>query len=425
MMKIGQKLRTVFTASSPRRKRMATAIAFLALAAATSASLFATGPVAAPQLRSEKAWPVSTVMITPQNLNPSFGAYGRVESSKMAHLRTDLNAQVRDVHVREGEWVPAGQVLVTLDDREIALQVDEAQADLEQLQAALRSIQIEQELLSQTTEHYASMVALARQKLERHRNLVTQRLISQALLDEVTSQANAAEIQYQSHNRQLADFPNRIAASQAAVDRAQAVLQLAQLDLEKTRIRAPFNGPVLKVHVAPGDRSGLSTVLVDMADASAFEVRVQIPDVYGERFFAHLSRQSPIHARTPDGLTLPLSRFSSQVRQGQSGIDAFFALTVESGAPVTALGRMIELTITLPEESDVVALPIQSIYENDRVYAVRDHRLEAIRVERVGELQTDQGEYRILVRSPALEAGQKIITTQLPRAISGLLVEPA
>lgn len=76
----------------------------------------------------------------------------------------------------------------------------------------------------------------------------------------------------------------------------------------------------------------------------------------------------------------------------------------------------------MPGEPNVVALPVQSIYENDRIYEVRENRLHAIAIERVGEYQTESGEYRILVRSHELNAGQKIITTQLPKAISGLLV---
>ena len=84
---------------------------------------------------------------------------------------------------------------------------------------------------------------------------------------------------------------------------------------------------------------------------------------------------------------------------------------------------MVDLRIRLPEEAGVVALPIASLYENDRVYAVEDSRLQAIDVERVGELHTPEGEYRVLVRSPELYQGRQVITTQLPKAVSGLLVE--
>jgi multidrug resistance efflux pump len=410
---------------NPRLKRAAAGGGFLLAAVLMSASIFATGPDAEPEVRQEKAWPVSTVEVSPATLSPSFRAYGRVESSHVAHLRTDLNAPVAEVHVKEGAWVQAGETLVSLDDRELRLELAQRQANLKELSASLRSIELEQQMVEQSTPQYTSMRTIAQHKLERHRNLMERRLISQSLLDEVTAAANQAEIDYQDHMRALADFPNRIAAEQAAIERADALVAEVELDLERSVITAPFTGPVLAVHVAPGDRSVPGAPLVDVADASAFEVRVQVPDTYSERFHAGQAVTRSIVARTDTGLSMPLSRLSSQVRQGQSGLDAFFDLQVASGDPETALGRMIELSVVLPAESQVVALPVQSLYENDRVYAVKALRLEAIKVERVGELTTDAGEYRVLVRSPMLHSGQQVITTQLPRAISGLLVEPA
>jgi hypothetical protein len=169
----------------------------------------------------------------------------------------------------------------------------------------------------------------------------------------------------------------------------------------------------------------MGSALLEIADAASFELRVQIPNAYGDRFHAHLSRSSTVYADTDYGTRLKLLRFASQVRTGQSGLDAYFQVAVQSGAPATALGRMVAVSVNLPEEDDVVALPVQSLYENNRIYAVKDQRLQSIRIERVGELRTEQGEYRVLVRSPELKPGEKIITTQLPRAISGLLVEPA
>ena len=90
---------------------------------------------------------------------------------------------------------------------------------------------------------------------------------------------------------------------------------------------------------------------------------------------------------------------------------------------VPEIGRVIEMMVQLPQEPDTVALPVQSIYENDRIYRVENNRLKAVTITRVGGFKTDAGEYRVLVRSPELLAGQRVITTQLPRAISGLLVE--
>lgn len=421
-----------------RGKRFAASAGFLLVAVLASVSIFATGPNPEPAARTEKAWPVSVLEVTPATLKPTFTAYGRVESSNVTHLRTDLNAEVAGVHVREGDWVEAGDVLITLNDEELALELMERRAELAQLEARLASTRIEQEMFAESTGHYASMREVAQKKLRRHQDLMAKRLISQALLDEVTAQANQANIEYQTHMRTLADFPNRLAGEQAAADRARAQLGQVELDIAKARITAPYRGPVLGVFVAPGDRSNIGATLADIANADAFEVRVQIPERYGARLYDTLTEARAVTAVTATGRVLPLSRLSSQVKRGQSGLDAFFELTVDEGSPLTALGRLLELAVTLPAEDAVIALPVQSLYESDRIYAVSESRdagaregtapsfrLEAITVERVGEVQDEDGEHRILVRSPAIQPGQKIITTQLPRAISGLLVEPA
>jgi multidrug efflux pump subunit AcrA (membrane-fusion protein) len=426
--------------ATPRGRRIVAGIGFIAAALLASMSIFATGPNPQPAERTEKAWPVSVMEVVPSPLTPTFTAYGRVESSNVTHLRTDLVAEVESVNVREGDWVEKGDVLMTLSDEELKLDLLERQAELKQLEANLASTRIEQEMFEESTEHFQSMREVAQKKLERHEDLVAKRLISQGLLDEVTAQANQANIEYQTHMRKLADFPNRLAAQEAAVERARAQVGQVQLEINKTQVTAPFRGPILSVSVAPGDRSNIGSILADIANADAFEVRVQIPERFGSGLHENLAAGRAVTARTEDGVLLTLSRLSGQVKRGQSGLDAFFELDARQGAPETALGRMLELSITLPEEYAVVALPVQSIYENDRIYAIRDlaiddssqldgaglkYRLEAITIERVGEAQTEDGQHRILVRSPAISAGQKIITTQLPRAISGLLVEPA
>jgi multidrug efflux pump subunit AcrA (membrane-fusion protein) len=270
------------------------------------------------------------------------------------------------------------------------------------------------------------MHRIARDKLTRHQELKDRHLISQSLLDEVIAQANSTAIVLEDHERRLADLPNRVAMQRAQVAKAQALADRAGLELSKTGIRAPFDGPVLAVNVAPGDRSSLGVNMIELADADGFEVRVQVPDQYERRFQRHLDGGGSIDATLVDGRPLTLARLARRVRPGQSGLDAFFRFATDvHAAGLPPIGRIVDLRVRLPEELDVVALPIASLYENDRVYAVDGNRLRAIDVERVGELHTAEGEYRVLVRSPELTAGRSVITTQLPKAVSGLLVEPS
>ncbi|NOX50574.1 MAG: hypothetical protein GXP16_08565 [Gammaproteobacteria bacterium] len=112
-------------------------------------------------------------------------------------------------------------------------------------------------------------------------------------------------------------------------------------------------------------------------------------------------------------------RLAGHVRAGQTGLDAFFKSPQNS----QTLGRVFNLTIQLPAQSSLIAVPVQSIYANNRVYTVRDSRLVSYQIQRVGERETAESGYQILIRSDDIIDGEKIITTQLPRAITGLLVE--
>jgi len=86
-------------------------------------------------------------------------------------------------------------------------------------------------------------------------------------------------------------------------------------------------------------------------------------------------------------------------------------------------GRTLSLKLNLPVIDQLIPLPPVALYGTDRVYRVTDSRLEAVKVEHYGDRLSDTGEPQVLVRSAALQAGDQIITTQLPNAVSGMLVE--
>jgi hypothetical protein len=71
----------------------------------------------------------------------------------------------------------------------------------------------------------------------------------------------------------------------------------------------------------------------------------------------------------------------------------------------------------------VIALPPAALYGTDRIYRVVDSRLESITVEHLGNRQSESGEHLVLVRSEKIVNNDLIITTQLPNAVSGMLVE--
>ncbi len=408
---------------TPKRKQVLLGASIIGGAILTSASIFATGPNAAPAEHEEKSWPVSVTSAQPATIKPSFSAFGRLESSRVARLRSDLIARIEHVAVQEGDWVEKDDLLIQLDNREAKLVVLEREAELRQHQASLSSMHNQLSMEQRNAEHFASKLQIVEAKLARHQDLMAKRLIAKAVLDEATAQANQATIEYRQHQQQLANLPNEIAAHEASVAKASALLAQANLNLEKTQIRAPFSGPVLAVFAATGDHSNLSAPLLEMADSSTFEVRVQIPENYANHF-TQAGIDGHISATTDTGQQLLLTRLTAQISKGQTGMDAFFSLD-QTGQTSVLLGRVFNLTVELPAQTDLIAVPVQSIYDNNRIYSVVESRLVGHTIERVGELEDLAHGYQILIRSDALKAGDAIVATQLPRAISGLLVDVA
>ncbi len=388
--------------------------------------IMVTGPSSTAQAPKEKAWPVSTLQISSGTIEPRFRAFGKVASRAVAKLSTDISATVAQVVVSEGQRVNKGELLVALDDAEYQLRLVEAKADLAQQQANLASMQAELRHIKGTAEQHENMNRIAAAKLARHEQLMRDRLISRSLYDEAVRSASQVSIDYQRHQQQLAELPHRLLAAEAQVAKANALLSRAKLNLSKTQILAPFSGPILSVSAAVGDRMLPGAVVVTLADAGAYELRIPMPEAYVGPLQQALAQQPKptIAGKTDAGQVFNLNRLAGAVSNGQSGVDAFFALQTQAGVALPASGQVLELEITLPAMHQVVALPPQAIYENQRVYQVINERLQPINIERVGETRNAEGEYQILVSAPQLRDGQRVITTQLPKAMQGLLVQP-
>jgi len=417
-----------YRAQSQRGKRLASTALVLSIASVLSFALFATAPDPVPEERVEKAWPISSFSIEPRDIAPVFRAYGKIESTNIALIQSDSREIIQKVNVREGQLVTTGEILIELDNTELGLRLGESAAELALQEADLRSIEVDYALAKETQSHYRGVYKVSQQKLARHLELFEGRMISQSLLDEAVQLASQSTIAYQDHKRQMANFPNKILKQQARVVKAKSSLQQANINLEKANIRAPFNGPVLSVMASLGSHAIPGEALLVVAQTAGFEVRVPVPNTYVGRLREALENNEPILAKLTE-LQAPadmvLSRLSSNVKVGQSGIDAFFSIKTDALDYLPEIGRLVNVAIVLPPEKNVVDLPLQSLYENDRIYEVIDSRLNSIEVTRIGEFLSAQGDYRILVRWEDQEVGQEIISTQLPKPITGLLIKRA
>jgi multidrug efflux pump subunit AcrA (membrane-fusion protein) len=383
-----------------------------------------TGPSAAPLQRVETAWPISVMPARPTDLSPHYFAYGKVEARQLASLKTTISAPVSKVHRHEGEWVEAGELLIELDSAEAQLAYDIAQANYERNKAQLASVQTDQRLAENLVGEYQQLQDIARAKLQRARDLHGQGVLSDSDLDVTRQEASQSAIQVEQHLAMVADFPNRIAQQQANVNESAAYLEKARIDLDQTRIEAPFAGRVVSNQVTHGDRVIPGAALVEIADYSGLEIRASVTAEIAGMLRHVIEGGSPVWANgevNGKAEKFPLVRLAADVKAGQSGIDAFFAADKETALD---LGRTLQLAITLPRVNDVIPMPVHALYQDHTLYRIVENRLQAVSYEEFGDYRDSSGDFNVLVRSHQVNPGDLLMVSQLPRAITGLLVEP-
>jgi hypothetical protein len=110
-----------------------------------------------------------------------------------------------------------------------------------------------------------------------------------------------------------------------------------------------------------------------------------------------------------------------EVEQASGGLEALF--TLEQGDAVLTQGRTIQLDVVLPKIAGVVVIPREAFYSGNRVFVMdAEQRMRSVDVALLGSTQDEAGESRLIVQSNKLKAGDKLVTTQLPNAIDGLLL---
>ncbi|MDX5325259.1 MAG: efflux RND transporter periplasmic adaptor subunit [Bacteroidota bacterium] len=122
--------------------------------------------------------------------------------------------------------------------------------------------------------------------------------IYEAERQRAAAEANFAEIEYQNTKR-LADSdvvaPNELAMAKAKYDKAQAELELAQVHLQFTELRAPFDGIIDRFHVRLGSLVDEGDLLTTLSDNSKMWVYFNVPEAEYLEYMQKSKRDTNFH----------------------------------------------------------------------------------------------------------------------------------
>lgn len=404
------------------RKNQAFLIA-LGLGVFATGSLLATAPHHDPQVVEEKVWPVSTVRAEPTRLAAELPLFGRVETPRHAALAAALEAEVLAVHVSEGQQVDAGALLVSLDASDSELRRQRQAAVVAEQEAALAALVEDFRSERQVLTHLRELETLTRTRLARLDALHSRQLVATEARDALRQEQARLGVELARQQALVNQHPQRRARAEAQLSRARAERAEAELAVSRASLRAPFAGRVSALSVSPGERIRPGQSLVSLFDTRALQMRVTLPADAVPALRLALQRGQAVDARL-EGLPFRarLSQLASELKPGASGVQALFALPPEAGAQLE-LGRALDLRVSLPLDEPVIALPLLSLYDNQRVYRVEGGRLQAVEVQPLGRRQNARGELEVLIPASALPAGSAVLASDLPQASAGLRVE--
>jgi HlyD family secretion protein len=221
-------------------------------------------------------------------------APGRVEpASEEIKVGAEVSGKLRSVLVEEGDGVTRGQVIAILENGDYKARLAFAEAQLARSKAELKRItngsRKEERLeAAAAIKEAEAVVKNSQSQLARRQKLHQDGDISREEMERAERELHVAKAKYEAvvQRHALVDAKARhedVAKAEADIKLAEASIAEAQAMLEKTIIRAPLSGRILRQHLKAGETiigslGATSTPIVTLADTSVLHVRMDVDE---------------------------------------------------------------------------------------------------------------------------------------------------
>ncbi len=314
---------------------------------------------------------------------------GRVLAPAEINLGSLVSSTVREVHVKEGDVVRTGQLLVQLDDGELSAAVRQAEAALAQAQAGRYELAklSEPAARSNLTKAEASL-ADAKRNLQRAQELYESAVGTRATYDDAKTALAVAEAQHEAAQLQLRATGaggSQSLLTSAGVASAKAQVERMKAQLAHTRIESPVDGVVLARYLEPGDAVVPGSKMMLLSRTGATRLVIE-PD---ERNLAKLSVKQKAVASAE---AFPSERFEAEVQYIAPSVDPQrgtieVQLAVPSPPVYLRPHMTVSVEVTVGKHDDTLTIPRKAVRGLSTaapyVFTVEEGRI-AMRAVRVG-----------------------------------------
>ncbi len=212
---------------------------------------------------------VKTTPVIVDDLIIKLKSPGEAVTDKHIVVKPEVSGKIINLYVEEGQRVKKGEVLIKLDDREYALNLESADA------ARLKNLS-ELLLESQFSEQADVEQIVDREKLdeaekeyENKRELFRQGKITEKDFQELSRQ-------YELFLIESGEKKDEIIAAAKGLTQSEIDVKKARLNLEKTSVRAPFSGIITDIKVSPDENVSPSSELFTLVNIERIQVHAKV-----------------------------------------------------------------------------------------------------------------------------------------------------
>ncbi len=287
---------------------------------------------------------------------------GTVTARRRAKISPQIGGQIDFIGAREGVAVRAGEVLLRLDDRELRANLALAREELRTAEASAREACF-------TAEQ-------AERDLQRSEKLRGDEIVSEETLERLLAQRDAARA--------------RCEAARAGVGRAGAAIGVAQANLDKTVLCAPFDGVVADLEAEVGEWAAPSPAAMrippvyDIIDPTSIYIKAPLDEVDAGRVMPGQPVRitlDPFPGQSFDGHVATVAPYVMDTEQQNRTLEIEAEFDDDAFSRTLLPGTSADVEIILRKKDDVLRVPSFAILEGNRVLVLERGTLAARTIE--------------------------------------------
>ena len=203
---------------------------------------------------------------------------GTVRSRTVTTLSSKIVGRIVALHVREGSVVEAGQLLIELDDQDIAAQTRRAEAGLREAEAAMA--EVDRGIAAAAAGQAAAEAQrdLAVSTLARYQRLLDRKSVAPQEYDQVAAQQKAAAAAVDRAIAEGQAIQSKRAQVLARIETARTEIAGTQVMRGYAKIAAPFAGIVTTKHAEVGGLAAPGAPLLTLEDNRRYWLEAAVPD---------------------------------------------------------------------------------------------------------------------------------------------------